>query len=81
MFRNLIAAAGLGLGVLGAVPTQAMAADVPPARSHHTTYELWYQAGHDHGWRLYGTYPSHDAARHAADGLRHHGYRVRIDPH
>ena len=81
MFHKLIVAAGLGFGVLSALPTSAAASDARGAESLHSTYEVLIRSDHHHPWRLYGVFHSHHAAHDAAHDLQHDGYEVRIDVH
>ena len=81
MFRKLLIATVLGLGLMTPLAMTARADAREPfrEREEHRRLEVKYRRGFHHEWRFYGSYHERHEAMRAAEHLRHEGYEVIID--
>jgi len=81
MFRKLLVATVLGLGLMTpmAMTARADAHELSREREEHRRFEVKYRRGFHHEWRFYAGYHERHEAERAAGHLRHEGYEVYID--
>src|SRR5262249_13556956 len=93
MFRRILIASALGLGLATALAVPAMADARPPHEVHgdfdhhdryrgdyhHRDFEVFYRDAHCN-WKAYGRYRHRGEANRAAEQMRCRGFQVEIRP-